>query len=58
MGIWWNHPRTTFPANVKVVWDQFKQAFRGHYIPPSLMVIKHTEFMKLTQGNKGLSEYL
>jgi hypothetical protein len=29
MGIWWNHPWTTFPANVKVVWDQFKQAFRG-----------------------------
>jgi hypothetical protein len=20
-GIWWNHHRTTFPANVEVVWD-------------------------------------
>jgi hypothetical protein len=53
-----NHHWTTFPANVEVVWDQFKQAFRGHYIPPGLMVIKHTEFMKLTQGNKSLNEYL
>jgi len=57
-GIWWSHHRTIFPANVEVVWYQFKQAFRGHYIPPGLMAIKHTEFMKLTQGNKSLNEYL
>jgi hypothetical protein len=57
-GIWWSHHRTTFPANVEVVWDQFKEAFRGHYIPPGHMAIKHTEFMKLNQGNKSLNEYL
>jgi hypothetical protein len=57
-GVWWNHHRTTFPANVEVVWDQFKEAFRGHFILPGLMAIKHTEFMKLTQGNKSLNEYL
>jgi hypothetical protein len=57
-GIWWNHHRTTFPANVEVVWDQFKEAFRVQFIPPGLMAIKHTEFMKLTQGNKSLTEYL
>jgi hypothetical protein len=57
-GIWWNHHRTTFLANVEVVWDQFIEAFKGHFIPPSLMAIKHTEFMKLTQGNKSLNEYL
>ena len=33
-------------------------AFRGHYIPPGLMSIKHTEFMKLTQGTKRLAKYL
>jgi hypothetical protein len=57
-GIWWNHHKTTFPANIEVVWDQFKEAFRGHFIPPGLMKIKHTEFMKLTQGNRSLTEYL
>jgi hypothetical protein len=57
-GIWWNHHRTTFPANVEVVWDPFQEAFRGHFIPPNLMAIKHTEFMRLTQGNKSLNEYL
>jgi hypothetical protein len=50
--------QTTFPANVEVGWDQFKEAFRGHFIPPGLMAFKHTEFMKLTQGNKSLNEYL
>jgi hypothetical protein len=58
VGIWWNHYRSTFPANVEVIWDQFKEAFKGHFIPPGLMAIKHTEFMKLTQGNKSLNEYL
>jgi hypothetical protein len=32
--------------------------FRGNYIPPGLMAMKHTEFMRLTQGNKSLTEYL
>jgi hypothetical protein len=46
------------PANVPIAWDQFKAAFRGNYIPPGLMAIKHTEFMRLSQGNKSLTEYL
>ena len=58
VGIWWTHHRTTFPANIEIVWDQFQTAFWGHFIPPGLMAIKHTEFMKLTQGNKSLNEYL
>jgi hypothetical protein len=33
-------------------------AFRGNYIPPGFMAIKHTEFMRLTQGNKSLTDYL
>ena len=57
-GIWWSHYRSTMPANAQITWDQFKSAFRGNYIPPSLMAIKHTKFMKLTQGNKSLNEYL
>jgi hypothetical protein len=55
--IWWNHHRTTFPTNVEVVWNQFKEAFKGHFIPLGLMAIKHTEFMKLTQGKRSLNEY-
>jgi hypothetical protein len=56
--IWWNHHRTTFPANIEVIWDQFMEALKGHFIPHGLMAIKHKEFMKLTQGNKSFNEYL
>ena len=38
--------------------DQFKVAFRGHYIPPGLMSMKHMEFMRLMQGTKSLTKYL
>jgi hypothetical protein len=57
-GIWWSHRRHTLPAQVEIIWDQFKEAFRGHYIPPGLMATKHTKFMKLTQGSKSLGDYL
>jgi hypothetical protein len=57
-GIWWCHHRNTLPKNMEVVWDQFKEAFWGYYIPSGLMAIKHTEFMKLTQGDKSVTEYL
>jgi hypothetical protein len=43
---------------MEVVWDQFKEAFRGHYVHAGLMAIKHTEFMKLTQRDKSVIEYL
>jgi hypothetical protein len=43
---------------MEIVWDQFKEAFWGHYVPAGLMTIKHTEFMKLTQGDKSVTEYL
>jgi hypothetical protein len=55
--IWWYHYRSTLSENDEVIWDQFKEAFRGYYIPSSLMAIKHTEFMKLTQGDKSVTEY-
>ena len=58
VGIWWSCHRATLPENAQITWNQFKVDFRGHYIPPGLMSIKHTEFMKLTQGTKSLTKYL
>jgi hypothetical protein len=57
-GIWWSHYHSTLPPNVPITWDQFKAAFHWNYIPSGLMAMKHTEFMRLTQGNKSLMEYL
>jgi hypothetical protein len=56
--IWWSHYHSTLPLNAQINWDQFKAAFHGNYIPPGLMAMKHTKFMKLTQGSKSLTEYL
>jgi hypothetical protein len=58
VGIWWSHYRSMLPPNVPITWDQFKITFYGNYIPLGLMAMKHTEFMRLTQGNKSLTEYL
>jgi hypothetical protein len=53
--IWWIHYISTLPANAQVTWNEFKATFRGHHIPPGLMRMKATEFMKLTQGTKSLT---
>ena len=47
-GIWWIHYLSTLPANAQGTWNEFKATFRGHHIPPGLMNMKATEFMKLT----------
>ena len=57
-GIWWSHHRSTLPKDAQITWNQFKAAFRGHYILPCLMSMKHIEFMRLTQSTKSLTEYL
>jgi len=57
-GIWWNQHRETLLDNSVVDWNLFREAFKGHFIPPGVMEMKHTEFMQLTQGNKTLKEYL
>jgi len=57
-GIWWNQHREALPKNTVVDWNLFREAFKGHFIPPGVMEMKHTEFMQLTQGNKTLNKYL
>ena len=49
---------STLPTGANVTWEQFKTAFRGHHIPLGLMKMKATEFMRLTQGTKTLTEYM
>jgi len=57
-GIWWNQHREALSDNTVVDWNLFREAFKGHFIPPGVMEMKHTEFMQLTQGNKTIKEYL
>jgi len=57
-GIRWNQYREALPADTVLDWNLFREAFKGHFIPPGVMEMKHTEFMQLTQGNRTLKEYL
>jgi hypothetical protein len=48
----------TQPARHEVTWDEFKLAFREHYIPEGVLQMKQEEFMKLKQGGDTVMQYL
>jgi hypothetical protein len=58
VGMWWSHFRITYPENAPFAWYQFTAASKGNYIPPGLMALKVSEFMRLTQGTQSVIEYL
>jgi hypothetical protein len=51
---WWGNYVAIQPAGHQVTWDEFKLAFREHYIPEGVLHMKQEEFMKLKQGG-GIS---
>ncbi|WVZ52709.1 hypothetical protein U9M48_003745 [Paspalum notatum var. saurae] len=42
----------------RVTWDEFRAAFRAHYLPPSLIELKQREFRALRQGDMSVLEYV
>ncbi|WVZ63615.1 hypothetical protein U9M48_013231 [Paspalum notatum var. saurae] len=46
------------PAGHQVSWDEFRAAFRAHYLPPSLIELKQREFHALQQGSMSVLEYV
>ena len=46
------------PAGHQVTWDEFKLAFREHYVPEGVLHLKQKEFMKLKQGGDIVNQYL
>jgi hypothetical protein len=51
---WWGNYVVIQPTGHQVTWDEFKLAFREHYIPEGVLHMKQEEFMKLKQG--GVSQ--
>ena len=45
-------------AGHQVTWDEFRAAFRAHYLPPSLIELKQREFRALQQGSMSVLEYV
>ena len=57
-GAWWASFAAMQPVGHQVTWAEFRQAFRAHYIPDSLMELKQREFRALRQGSKTVMEYV
>jgi hypothetical protein len=55
---WWGNFVAIQPVNHQVTWDEFKAAFREHYIPEGVLHMKQEEFMKLQQGGDTVNQYL
>jgi hypothetical protein len=55
---WWGNYVAIQPAGHQVTWDEFKLAFREHYIPEGVLNIKQEEFMRLKQGGDTVMQYL
>jgi hypothetical protein len=55
---WWGNYVAVQPAGHQITWDEFKLAFREHYIPEGVLHMKQEEFMKLKQGGDTVTQYL
>jgi hypothetical protein len=55
---WWGNFVAVQPAGHQVTWDEFKLAFREHYILEGELHMKQEEFMKLKQGGDTVTQYL
>ncbi|WVZ76768.1 hypothetical protein U9M48_024710 [Paspalum notatum var. saurae] len=49
---------STWSLGGLVTWDEFRVAFRAHYLPPSLIELKQREFRALRQGDMSVLEYV
>ena len=57
-GAWCATFLATQPEGYEPTWAEFRQAFRGHYIPESVMKLKRREFESLRQGAHTVMEYV
>ncbi|GJN40192.1 hypothetical protein PR202_gb29372 [Eleusine coracana subsp. coracana] len=54
---WWANYEATLPAGRRLEWNEFKTAFRAHFIPAALMQRKLQEFTDLKQGGRNVLQY-
>jgi hypothetical protein len=54
--MWWDHFKS-MQQGCAVIWNDFKQAFKSHYIPKGLMDRKMRELLALRQGSEMVYRY-
>jgi hypothetical protein len=57
-GAWWANLVAARPAGHRVTWQEFREAFRAHYILDGVMAMKLEEFLSLKQGNQTVLQYV
>jgi hypothetical protein len=55
---WWANFSAIQPVGHQVTWEEFKMAFRGHYVPEGVLQMKLEEFLRLKQGGDTVMQYL
>jgi hypothetical protein len=55
---WWANVSAIQPAGHQVTWEEFKLAFREHYVPEGVLQMKLEEFIRLKQGGDSVMQYL
>jgi hypothetical protein len=55
---WWANYVAIQPAGHQITWEEFKLAFREHYVPEGVLHMKQEEFIRLKQGGDTVMQYL
>jgi hypothetical protein len=55
---WWANFSAIQPVGHQITWDEFKLAFREHYVPMGLFHMKQEDFIQLKQGGDTVTQYL
>jgi hypothetical protein len=55
---WWANFVAVQPARHQITWEEFKLAFREHYVPEGVLHMKQEEFIRLKQGGDTVMQYL
>jgi hypothetical protein len=55
---WWANFSAIQPAGHQVTWEEFKLAFRKHYVPEGVLQMKLEEFIRLKQGRDSVMQYV
>jgi hypothetical protein len=58
VGAWWANLFAAQPAGHRVTWAKFCEAFRAHFIPDGIMLMKLEEFLSLKQGDQSVMQYV
>jgi hypothetical protein len=55
---WWDAYTVAHAAPNTNTWQEFRDSFRAHHIPSSVIKLKQRELLALKQGNMSVNEYL